>query len=193
MTPKPLYLETGRVGNFRQKNNSAEDGIDGTMVISDGIPAVPRNRKLRNSVPNRSAEQKTTRNSVLWNKNRSKLLEFPSEPFRGRETTRNSVPRIEKYKQTLGIPFRTITRKRKQLAQNAAIRSTSLYLPLPSPLTPPPMSPVLNTCNIFFVAVGLDCSGFLVEKQKPEWFYLQILAIPALLNCISAVLNRCLL
>jgi hypothetical protein len=28
------------------------------MVISDGIPAVPRNRKPRNSVPNPSAEEK---------------------------------------------------------------------------------------------------------------------------------------
>ncbi len=48
----------GTVGNFRQKNNSEEDGIDGTMVISDGIMGVPRNRKLS---------------------------EFRSEPFRGRE------------------------------------------------------------------------------------------------------------
>jgi hypothetical protein len=83
------------------------------MVIFDGIPAVPRNRKLsesvpnpfveekkleimfrgttkeansRNSLPDPSAEDKTTRNSVPWNKNRSKLSEFRSEPFRGRET-----------------------------------------------------------------------------------------------------------
>ncbi len=55
------------------------------MVISDGIPAVPRNRNFRYSVPNPSAEEKTTRNSVPWNKNRSKLLEFRSEPFRGRK------------------------------------------------------------------------------------------------------------
>jgi hypothetical protein len=34
------------------------------MVISDGIPVVPRKRKSRNSVPNPSAEEKTTRNSV---------------------------------------------------------------------------------------------------------------------------------
>ncbi len=39
------------------------------LVISDGIPAVPRNRNSRNSVPNPSAEEKTTRNSVLGNKN----------------------------------------------------------------------------------------------------------------------------
>ena len=55
------------------------------MVFSDGIPVVPRNRKSRNSVPNPSAEEKTTRNSVPWTKNRSMLSEFPSEPFSGRE------------------------------------------------------------------------------------------------------------
>ncbi len=63
------------------------------MVISDGIPAVPRNRISRNSVPNPSAEEKTSRNSVPGNRNRSKISEFPSEPFSGRETTRNIVPR----------------------------------------------------------------------------------------------------
>ncbi len=55
------------------------------MVISDGIPAVPRNRNSRNSVPNPSVEEKTTRNSVPWIKNRSMLAKFRSEPFRGRE------------------------------------------------------------------------------------------------------------
>jgi hypothetical protein len=48
-----------RIGNFHQKHNSADDGIDETMVFcSDGIPAVTRNRKLS---------------------------EFRSEPFRGRD------------------------------------------------------------------------------------------------------------
>jgi hypothetical protein len=47
-----------RVGNFRQKNNSAEDGIDGTNYYF-----------RRNS--GCSAEQK--------------ISEFRSEPFRGRE------------------------------------------------------------------------------------------------------------
>jgi hypothetical protein len=41
--------------------------------------------KSRNSVLNHFAEEKTTWNAVLWNKNRSKHLEFCSEPFRGRE------------------------------------------------------------------------------------------------------------
>ena len=98
------------------------------MVISDGIPVVPRNRKSRNSVPSPSAEEKTTRNSVLWTKNRSKTLKIPFRtlqrtrkqlgiPFRGTEieansrnflpnpsaeekTTRNSVP----WKQTRPLP-----------------------------------------------------------------------------------------
>ncbi len=40
----------------------------------------------RNSVPKHSAEEKTTRNCVPWNKNRRKHLKFCSKPFRGRET-----------------------------------------------------------------------------------------------------------
>ncbi len=114
-----------RVGNFRQKNYSAEDGVDGTISLfrrnsgysaeqkTLGIPfrTVSQRRKCSefctmelskfhsepfrgrknssefrplnkieantwNSVPNHSAEEKSTRNSVPWNKNRSKL------PFR---------------------------------------------------------------------------------------------------------------
>jgi hypothetical protein len=124
-----------RVGNFRQKNYSAEDGIDGTITLfrqnsgrsseqkTLGIPfrTIPQRRKMlgilyhgtnieansRNSVLNHSAEEKTTRNPVSWNKNRSKHLEFCSEPFRGRENnsefrsveqkepnSRNSVPKL---------------------------------------------------------------------------------------------------
>jgi hypothetical protein len=53
-----LLTLTIRVGNFRQKNNSAEDGMDGTKGYF-----------RRNS--GYSAEQK--------------ISEFRSEPFRGRE------------------------------------------------------------------------------------------------------------
>jgi hypothetical protein len=70
------------------------------MVISDGIPAVPRNRKPRNSVSNPSAEEKTTRNSVTSNKNRSELSEFPSEHFSGRENSSEFLSvdkKIEEY------------------------------------------------------------------------------------------------
>jgi hypothetical protein len=38
-----------------------------------------------NSVLNHSAEEKTTGSSIPWNKYISKLLEFCSEPFCGRE------------------------------------------------------------------------------------------------------------
>ncbi len=38
------------------------------MVISDGIPAVPRNRKLSKFVPEHFTEEKTTRNFVPWKK-----------------------------------------------------------------------------------------------------------------------------
>jgi hypothetical protein len=47
----------------------------------------------RNSVPNHSAEEKTTRNSVPRNKNISRHMEFCSEPFRGRDNNSNSVPK----------------------------------------------------------------------------------------------------
>ncbi len=58
------------------------------MVNSDGIPAVPRNKNSRNSVPNPSAEEKTTRNSVPSNKNTRELAEFRSEPSAEEKITR---------------------------------------------------------------------------------------------------------
>ncbi len=67
------------VGNFRQ-------------ICSGGIPAVPRNRNSRNSIPNRSTEEKNARNSVPWKKNRSNFSKFRVEPFRGTKNSRNSVP-----------------------------------------------------------------------------------------------------
>ncbi len=76
-----------RVGNFRQKNNSAEDGTDGTNGYF-----------RRNS--GCSAEQKTS--------------EFRSESFRERENNTEIRSVEQKMKQTLGIPFRTLPRKRKK-------------------------------------------------------------------------------
>ncbi len=57
-----------------------------------------RTENSRNSVPNHSTEEKTTRNSVPWNKNRRKHLEFCSEPFRGRKNNSEfrSVEQITK-------------------------------------------------------------------------------------------------
>ncbi len=61
------------------------------MVISVGILAVQGTENSRNSVPNPSAE-KTTRNSVPWDTNLSKLSEFVPNHFAEEKTTRNSVP-----------------------------------------------------------------------------------------------------
>ncbi len=44
----------------------------------------------RNSFRNHSVEEETTRNSIPW-KNTSKLSEFRSEPFHGRENNSNSI------------------------------------------------------------------------------------------------------
>ncbi len=58
------------------------------MVISNGIPAVPRNRKLSEVRSKPFRGRKTTRNSVPLNKIRSKLLEFPSNSSAEEKTTR---------------------------------------------------------------------------------------------------------
>ena len=89
-----------RVGNFRQKNNSTEDGIDET------------NRLFRRN-SGCSAEQKTVRRGkcsefrIPWNKNRSKLSKFRYEPFCGRES--KSVSRLTK----IEANFRSFVPKHK--------------------------------------------------------------------------------
>jgi hypothetical protein len=64
------------------------------MVISEGIPAVLRNRKLSEfrSEPFRGRENDL--NSVPMNRNGSKLLNFCSRAFRKRKTSSES-PKIE--------------------------------------------------------------------------------------------------
>ncbi len=74
-----------RVGNFRQKNNSAEDGIVGTNGYFRRNSGCSAEQKLSEFRSEPSVEETTTRNSVPRTKNRSKLLEFPSKPFRERE------------------------------------------------------------------------------------------------------------
>jgi hypothetical protein len=69
-----------------KKNYSAEDGIDGFWFVPAEFRLFRGTENSRNSVPKHSAEEKKVRNSVPWNKNRSKLSGFPSKPFRGRET-----------------------------------------------------------------------------------------------------------
>ncbi len=108
-----------RVWNFLQKNNSTEDGIDGTNGYFRRNSDIPRNRKSRNSVPNLSAEEKITQNSVPWNKNRSKLhiilfrtfLQKITQLgilFRGTKidaNSRNSVPNHSTEENTTGNSF----------------------------------------------------------------------------------------
>ncbi len=73
-------LISPRVGNLRQKNNSAEDGIDGTKGYF-----------RRNSVC--SADQK--------------ILGIPFEPCLGRENNSEFRSVEQNQKQTLGIPLRS--------------------------------------------------------------------------------------
>ncbi len=119
--------ECTRVGNFRPKNYSAEDGLDGTIGLfrrnsgcsaeqkTLGIPfrTIPWKRKMleifysgtkieansRNFIPNHSAEEKNARNSVSCNKNRSNFSNSVPNHSLEEKTTRNSVPWN---KQTLG-------------------------------------------------------------------------------------------
>jgi hypothetical protein len=84
------YAKKQKVTNweFPTKNNSAEDGIDGTNGYF-----------RRNS--GCSAEQK--------------FSEFRSEPFRGRKNNSEFRSVDQKKKQTLRIPSQTLQRERKQL------------------------------------------------------------------------------
>ncbi len=82
-----------RIGNFRQKKYSAEDGIDGTIGLFRRNSVCSAEHKTI-GIPFRTVptEEKNARNSVPWNKKRSKLSELRSEPFRGTENSQNSVP-----------------------------------------------------------------------------------------------------
>ncbi len=89
---------------FPTKNNSAEYGIDETN--SSFIPRrfwlFRGTENSRNSIANHSAVEKKAWNSVLWNKKRSKLSEFCSEPFREREKCSAFRSVEQKLKQTIG-------------------------------------------------------------------------------------------
>jgi hypothetical protein len=84
---------TGRVGNFRQKNYSAEDGIDGTNGYfrrNSGCSAEQELSEFR-SEPFPGRESNSEFRSVD-KKNRSNLSEFRSEPFRRRENNSEFRP-----------------------------------------------------------------------------------------------------
>jgi hypothetical protein len=77
-----LFHRTDNSRNY-VPNHSAELGI---LYRETKIEA-----NSRNFLPNYSLEEKTTRNSVPWNKKRRKLSEFRSEAFGGRKHALNSV------------------------------------------------------------------------------------------------------
>ena len=104
---------------FRQKNKSGEDGIEGTNGYFRRNSCCSAEQKAF-KIPFRTLPRKRKHvgipfHSVPLNKNRSKLSEFPSEPFSGRENNSEFCSVEQKKKQTLGIPFGTIPRKRKLL------------------------------------------------------------------------------
>ncbi len=66
-----------------------------------------RGKNSRNSVLYHSAEERTTRNSVPWNKNRSKHLEFCSEPCRGRKNNSEFCSMEQKYCRSKLSEFRS--------------------------------------------------------------------------------------
>jgi hypothetical protein len=75
-----------RVGSFRQKIVPRKQNGRNNRFIPAEFRLFRGKENSGNSVPNRSAEEKKLRNSVPWNKNRSKLSEFRFKPFRGKET-----------------------------------------------------------------------------------------------------------
>ncbi len=102
--------------NFRQKIIPRKTELTEQMVISDGIPAVPRNKNFRNSVPNPSAEERRTRNSVPLNKKiEAKCRYSLPNPSAEEKTTRNSVPCNQNRSELSEFSFRTLQQKRRQL------------------------------------------------------------------------------
>ncbi len=88
------------------------------FVCSGAIPAVSRNRKLSEfrSEPFCRREKfskfctwnknrSSSRISIPWNKNRSKLLEFHSKPFRGRENNSEFRWQLLRYRQIILLSY----------------------------------------------------------------------------------------
>jgi hypothetical protein len=92
------YGNTGRVGNFRQKNYSAEDEIDGTIGLF-----------RRNS--GCSAEQKTLGISIQTIPQRRQMLGIPCHGTKIEANSQNSVLNHSGGQKTLGIPFRTVPKR----------------------------------------------------------------------------------
>ncbi len=77
-----------RVGNFRQKNYSAEDGMNGT------IGSFRRNSDC--SVPNHSLEEKNAWNSVQWKKIEANPRNSVPNHSAEEKNARDSVPGTKK-------------------------------------------------------------------------------------------------
>jgi hypothetical protein len=97
------------------------------MVISNEFRLFRGTENDRDSVPNPSPKEKTTWNSLLLTKIRSKLSEYPSELCSGRENNSEICSVERKYKQTLGIPFRAIPQKRKHLNKTQQQQSLTVF------------------------------------------------------------------
>ncbi len=117
------------------------------MVFSDGIPAVPRN---------------------------AKLSEFRSKPFRGREKCSEFLTLQQKLSKTLGIPFRTIPRKRKQLG--ILFRGTKIKVNFPE-FRRQNQGPAGSSAPHKYV---LKCTRLLFRVYSAEFFQNEI-PLPTLL------------
>ena len=104
LSANAIYLLCIGLGISDKKNNSAEDAIDGTNGYFPRNYGCSAERKLSEFRSELSSEEKKTRNSVPLNKNRSKLSEFPSERFSGRE--KNSE-------------FRSVALKKEEYSRNS--------------------------------------------------------------------------
>ncbi len=71
---------------FRGTENSRNSVPNRSAEEKNDRNSVPWNKiRSKCSVPNHSTKEKKTRNSLPWNKNINKHLEFCSEPFSGRD------------------------------------------------------------------------------------------------------------
>ncbi len=111
-----ITLFASRVGNFRKKNNSAEDGNrrkNGYLRRNSGCSA--EQKALR--IPFRTLPRKGKQLGIpfRWTKKESNSRNSFLNPSAEETATRNSFPQNQNISKTLGIPFQTLQRKRKQL------------------------------------------------------------------------------
>jgi hypothetical protein len=105
-----------RVGNFRQKNYSAEDGIDGTIGLFRRNSGCSAEQKTL-GIPFRTVPQKRRMLGILYNGTK---IEANSRIF----VLNHSVEQ-----KTLGILFRTVPQRRKMLGISFRKARNELFLP----------------------------------------------------------------